>query len=275
MEVRHNAHPRDAKHYTTEQLRENFLIRHLFQPDCCKMIYSHADRMITGGILPVQPHMLQVGTGMGVNTFLERREMGIINVGGAGSVAVDGVQYSLKPTDGLYIGRGVKEVVFTSDNSEQAAKFYFNSSPAHASYPTVKIERDRLEGNSLGKIENSNDRTIYKYIHPQGVQSCQLVMGMTVLKNGNMWNSMPCHTHDRRMEVYFYFDLPAENIVFHFMGEPKETRHIILRNEEAVLSPSWSIHSGVGTHSYKFIWGMAGENQIFDDMDAVSMQQIF
>lgn len=275
MEVRHNAHPRDAKHYTTEQLRENFLIRHLFQPDCCKMIYSHVDRMITGGILPVQPHMLQVGTGMGVNTFLERREMGIINVGGAGSVAVDGVQYSLKPTDGLYIGRGVKEVVFTSDNSEQAAKFYFNSSPAHASYPTVKIERDRLEGNSLGKIENSNDRTIYKYIHPQGVQSCQLVMGMTVLKNGNMWNSMPCHTHDRRMEVYFYFDLPAENIVFHFMGEPKETRHIILRNEEAVLSPSWSIHSGVGTHSYKFIWGMAGENQIFDDMDAVSMQQIF
>lgn len=275
MEVRHNAHPRDVKHYTTEQLRENFLIRHLFQPDCCKMIYSHVDRMITGGILPVQPHMLQVGTGMGVNTFLERREMGIINVGGAGSIAVDGVQYSLKPTDGLYIGRGVKEVVFSSDNNEQAAKFYFNSSPAHASYPTVKIERDRLDGNHLGKIENSNDRTIYKYIHPQGVQSCQLVMGMTVLKNGNMWNSMPCHTHDRRMEVYFYFDLPAENIVFHFMGEPKETRHIVLRNEEAVLSPSWSIHSGVGTHSYTFIWGMAGENQIFDDMDAVSMQQIF
>lgn len=275
MEVRHNAHPRDVKHYTTEQLRENFLIRHLFQPDCCKMIYSHVDRMITGGILPVQPHMLQVGTGMGVNTFLERREMGIINVGGAGSVAVDGVQYSLKTTDGLYIGRGVKEVVFSSDNSEQAAKFYFNSSPAHASYPTVKIERDRLEGNRLGKIENSNDRTIYKYIHPQGVQSCQLVMGMTVLKNGNMWNSMPCHTHDRRMEVYFYFDLPAENIVFHFMGEPKETRHIVLRNEEAVISPSWSIHSGVGTHSYTFIWGMAGENQVFDDMDAVSMQQIF
>lgn len=275
MEVRHNVHPRDVKIYTTEQLRENFLIRHLFQPDCCKMIYSHVDRMITGGVLPVQPQMLQVGTGMGVKSFLERREIGIINVGGAGSVSVDGVPYSLKPTDGLYIGRGAKEVIFASDNSEQAAKFYFNSSPAHASYPTVKIERDRIEGNHLGSTENSNDRTIYKYIHPQGVQSCQLVMGMTVLRNGNMWNSMPCHTHDRRMEVYFYFDLPADNIVFHFMGEPNETRHLILRNEEAVISPSWSIHSGVGTHNYTFIWGMAGENQVFDDMDAVSMQQIF
>lgn len=274
MEIRHNVHPTDAKRYTTDELREKFLIQNLFQPNQCKMVYSHVDRMITGGVCPVKPQTLQVEAGMGVDYFLERREIGIINVGGAGYVDVDGKRYTLCRTDGLYIGKGVKEVIFSSHDGNHPAKFYFNSAPAHAAYPTTKIERSAIKGSHLGEITHSNDRTIYKYIHPQGVQSCQLVMGMTALENGNMWNSMPCHTHERRMEVYFYFDLPEDDVVFHFMGQPQETRHIVMRNEEAVISPSWSIHSGVGTHSYTFIWGMAGENQVFDDMDAVAMKDI-
>lgn len=274
MEVRHNVHPEDVKRYTTEELRERFLIQNLFQPDGIKMIYSHVDRMITGGIYPIQPQTLQAEAGMGVDYFLERREIGIINVGETGYVDVDGERYTLKRTDGLYIGKGAKELVFSSENPNSPAKFYFNSAPAHAVYPTVKIERSSIQGNHLGAIDHSNDRTIYKYIHPQGVQSCQLVMGMTALENGNMWNSMPCHTHERRMEVYFYFDLPADDVVFHLMGEPTQTRHVVMRNEEAIISPSWSIHSGVATHNYTFIWGMAGENQVFDDMDAVSMKDI-
>lgn len=274
MEVRHNVHPEDAKRYTTEELRERFLIQGLFQQDEIKMIYSHVDRMITGGICPIKPQALKAEAGMGVDYFLERREIGIINVGGTGYVDVDGERFTLKRTDGLYIGKGAKDLVFSSEDSNNPAKFYFNSAPAHAVYPTVKIERSSIKGNHLGAIDHSNDRTIYKYIHPQGVQSCQLVMGMTALENGNMWNSMPCHTHERRMEVYFYFDLPADDVVFHLMGEPTQTRHVVMRNEEAIISPSWSIHSGVGTHNYTFIWGMAGENQVFDDMDAVSMKDI-
>lgn len=274
MEVRHNVHPDDAKRYTTEELQEKFLIRNLFKPDEITMVYSHVDRMIAGGICPLRPQALKAESGMGVDYFLERREIGIINVGGTGYIDVDGERYVLDRTDGLYIGKGAKEIVFSSENTNNPAKFYFNSAPAHAVYPTVKIERGSIKGNHLGAITNSNDRTIYKYIHPEGVQSCQLVMGMTALENGNMWNSMPCHTHERRMEVYFYFDLPENDVVFHLMGEPTQTRHIVMRNEEAVISPSWSIHSGVGTHNYTFIWGMAGENQVFDDMDAVAMKSI-
>lgn len=274
MEVRHNVHPDDAKRYTTEELQERFLIRNLFKPDEITMVYSHVDRMIAGGICPLQPQALKAEAGMGVDYFLERREIGIINVGGTGYVDVDGERYVLDRTDGLYIGKGAKEIVFSSETTNNPAKFYFNSAPAHAVYPIVKIERGSIKGNHLGAITNSNDRTIYKYIHPEGVQSCQLVMGMTALENGNMWNSMPCHTHERRMEVYFYFDLPENDVVFHLMGEPTQTRHIVMRNEEAVISPSWSIHSGVGTHNYTFIWGMAGENQVFDDMDAVAMKNI-
>lgn len=274
MEIRHNVHPVDVKRYTTDELRDNFLIQDLFQPNKIKMVYSHVDRMIAGGICPVEPQTLQVEAGMGVDYFLERREIGIINVGGTGYVDVDGQRYTLNRTDGLYIGKGVKDVVFSSQNGNNPAKFYFNSAPAHATYPTTKIERSSIAGNHLGAITHSNDRTIYKYIHPQGVQSCQLVMGMTALETGNMWNSMPSHTHERRMEVYFYFDLPEDDVVFHLMGQPQETRHIVMRNEEAVISPSWSIHSGVGTHNYTFIWGMAGENQVFDDMDAVAMKDI-
>ncbi len=274
MEIRHSVHPADVKRLTTEELRERFLIQGLFQPDEIKMVYSHVDRMITGSACPLKPLILEVGKGLGTEYFLERRELGVINVGGAGVVKVDGAEYALATTDGLYVGKGAREIIFSSADAANPAKFYLNSAPAHAVYPTVKIERQSITPAHLGSIESSNERNIYKYIHPQGVQSCQLVMGMTVLEPGNMWNSMPCHTHDRRMEVYFYFNLPEDAVLFHLMGEPEETRHIVMRNEEAVISPSWSIHSGVGTSCYTFIWGMAGENQTFDDMDHVAMKDI-
>lgn len=274
MEVRYSSHPEDVKRYTTEELRKEFLIQDLFQVNVCKMVYSHVDRMITGGIVPVAPQKLEAGKGLGVDYFLERRELGVINIGGAGKVTVDGTEYALQFTDGLYVGMGAKDVVFSSDDAKNPAKFYFTSSPAHKTYPTVKIERKDIVPNHLGALTNSNDRNIYKYIHPQGVQSCQLVMGMTALEPGNMWNSMPCHTHERRMEVYLYFQVPEDAVVFHFMGQPTETRHVVMHNEEAIISPSWSIHSGVATHNYTFIWAMAGENQTFDDMDGVAMQDI-
>jgi len=274
MDVRHSVHPEDAKSYTTEELRERFLIQDLFVANEVKMVYSHVDRMITGGVYPTRPVVLEAGEGMGVDYFLERREMGIINIGNAGIVMIDGVKYELSTTDGLYIGMGAKEISFSSVDTSKPAKFYFNSAPAHQTYPTVKIEKSAITPNHLGSITQSNDRNIYKYIHPEGVKSCQVVMGMTVLEHGNMWNSMPCHTHDRRMEVYLYFNLPEDAVVFHYMGEPTETRHVVMRNEEAIISPSWSIHSGVGTQSYTFIWGMAGENQTFDDMDHVAMNTL-
>lgn len=274
MEIRHAVHPEDIKRCTTEDLRNRFLIQRLFVPDEVTMVYSHVDRMIAGGVYPLHPVELQVRQGMGVDYFLERRELGVINVGAPGIVTVDGHEYALSHTDGLYIGKGAKEVVFSSVDVNKPAKFYFNSAPAHAVYPTVKIERSAIKPNHLGSSLNSNERNIYKYIHPEGVKSCQLVMGMTVLEPGSMWNSMPCHTHDRRMEIYFYFQLPEDAVVFHFMGEPTETRHLVIRNEQAVISPSWSIHTGVGTHNYAFIWGMAGENQIFDDMDDVRMEDL-
>lgn len=274
MEVRYAVHPDDAKQYTTEKLRNRFLIQNLFKENEITMVYSHVDRMITGGVQPLRPVELEVASGMGVDYFLERREMGVINIGEEGIIEVDGLAYSLKPTDGLYIGRGVGKVIFSSKDPANPAKFYFNSSPAHMTYPTIQIERSNITPTHLGSIQSSNERNIYKYIHPDGVKSCQLVMGMTALEPGNMWNSMPCHTHERRMEVYLYFNLAEDAVVFHYMGQPEETRHIVMRNEEAVISPSWSIHCGVGTGSYTFIWGMAGENQVFDDMDAVAMSDI-
>lgn len=274
MEFRHSIHPEDVKRYTTEELRKNFLIQDLFKTNEFTMVYTHVDRMIAGGIVPTVPQELVVGEGMGVSYFLERREMGVINIGGKGSVEIDGTVYDLERTDGLYIGMGSKKIVFKSADAKNPAKFYLNSSPAHKTYPTVKIERSSITPVHLGAIDSSNDRKIYKYILPGKVESCQLVMGMTVLEPGNMWNSMPCHTHERRMEVYLYFDLPEEHVVFHYMGEPNQTRHIAMHNEEAVISPSWSIHAGVGTHNYTFIWGMAGENQEFDDMDAVAMKDM-
>lgn len=274
MEVRNGANPRDFKTYTTDRLREDFLIQNLFLPGELKMVYSHVDRIITGAACPINPIKLEAGKELRAEYFLERREMGVINIGARGTVKVDGVEYTLDTKDGLYIGMGSKEIIFTSQDAKNPAKFYLNSAPAHRTYPTEKIEISTAEPTRLGSLEDSNQRTIYKYIHPQGVKSCQLVMGMTILEPGSVWNTMPCHTHERRMEVYLYFNLPEEAVVFHLMGEPTETRHIVVRNEEAVISPSWSIHSGCGTRNYTFIWGMVGENQVFSDMDAVAMKDL-
>lgn len=274
MEIRNASNPRDVKLYDTKRLQEEFLIQELFQPDESKMVYSHIDRIIIGGVCPKNPLRLEGTTELKTAFFLERREMGIINVGPHGTVTVDGTAYQLNTRDGLYIGMGTREVIFSSTDPNCPAKFYFNSTPAHHSYPTQKIELSQTEANQLGSLSDSNERTIHKYIHLNGVKSCQLVMGMTILKPNNMWNSMPCHLHDRRMEVYFYFNLPEEAMIIHLMGEPNETRHIIMHNEEAVISPSWSIHSGVGTKNYTFIWGMAGENQTFNDMDPIAVSNL-
>jgi 4-deoxy-L-threo-5-hexosulose-uronate ketol-isomerase len=276
MDIRYAVHPQEAKKYDTAGLREHFLIERLFKPGEIVLTYSHVDRFIVGGVQPDDaPVRLEADPKeIGAATFLERREIGIINIGGGGTVTVDGTVYTMGPKDCLYIGRGAKDVVFASDNPEAPAKFYFNSCPAHQTYPTVKAAISEATPRHLGSIEQSNERTIYQYIHEGGIKSCQLVMGMTLLKPGSMWNTMPCHTHNRRSEVYFYFDMPENGVVFHFMGEPHETRHLVVRNEQAVISPSWSIHCGVGTASYTFIWGMAGENQAFDDMDPVAMQDL-
>jgi len=270
MEVRTAASPRDVKHYTTERLREEFLIQNLFVPEEIKLVYSHIDRIIAGAAVPAaSPLALTAGDELRARYFLERREMGIINIGGKGSITVDGTVYVLEPKDGMYIGMGSQEISFASENPAAPAKFYLNSAPAHTSYPTVLIKLEDCRQAELGSLEESNHRVICKYILPGQVESCQLVMGMTSLKPGSVWNTMPCHTHDRRMEVYLYFDMPEEAFVMHYMGEPEETRHIVMRNEEAVISPSWSIHAGSGSRAYTFIWGMVGENQAFDDMDHV------
>lgn len=285
MELRTAASPRDVKHYTTDRLREEFLIQNLFVPGEIKLVYSHIDRIITGAAVPMEPLTLTAGDELRADYFLERREMGVINIGAAGIIAVDGKEYEVGYKEGMYIGRGAKDIVFKSLDAGNPAKFYLNSVPAHTSYPTVLIkpegepsedvviikDENKVE---LGSLEESNHRVINKYILPGQVQSCQLVMGMTALKPGSVWNTMPCHTHDRRMEVYLYFDMPEDAFVMHYMGEPTETRHIIMRNEEAVISPSWSIHAGSGSRAYTFIWGMCGENQAFDDMDGVSNQDL-
>jgi len=275
MENRYASHVEDVKHYTTERLRSEFLIEDLFVTENIKMVYSHFDRIIIGGAYPQNGKLtLEAGKEIGADYFLERREIGIINIGGKGAVVIDGEKYSLEPKDGLYVGMGAKEIIFTSEDASAPAKYYFNSAPAHKTYPTVKVVASEAKPQHLGSVENSNKRTINKYIHPDVCKSCQLLMGMTILEPQNIWNTMPCHMHERRMEVYFYFNIPDDNVVFHYMGEPKETRHIVVRNEQAVISPSWSIHSGAGTSNYTFIWGMVGENQTFSDMDQVAMADL-
>jgi 4-deoxy-L-threo-5-hexosulose-uronate ketol-isomerase len=275
MEIRHAIHPQQAVDLDTGELREHFLIQDLFVPDQIKMVYTYYDRLIVGGLCPMRESTLEVDKSViGADSLLERREMGIINIGGAGIVTVEGRRFELASRDGLFIGVGAREVVFNSANAGTPAKFYFNCAPAHTSYPAGKITPADAAAVHLGSPEKSNRRTIRKYFHPDGIKSCQLVMGMTTLEPGSVWNTMPVHTHPRRMEAYLYFDIPADEVVMHFMGEPSETRHIVVRNEEAVLSPSWSIHSGAGTCSYSFIWGMVGENQTFTDMDAVPMQAL-
>ena len=275
MELRTACSPRDMKTYDTARLREEFLIEDLFQPDNVKMVYSHIDRIITGAAVPVSKALtLDAGDELRAEYFLQRRELGIINIGGKGKVTVDGAEYTLRHKDGIYIGMGSKDIKLESANANEPAKFYFNSAPAHKTYPTVYIQPENCARVELGTMEESNHRTICKYILPGQVESCQLVMGMTSLMPGSVWNTMPCHTHDRRMEVYLYFNVPEDAVVFHYMGEPTETRHIIMRNEQAVISPSWSIHSASATRAYTFIWGMVGENQDFDDMDGVAMKDL-
>lgn len=279
MEVRPGANPNDVKNYDTDRLRHDFLIQDVFVPGEIKTIYSQIDRIIVGSATPADKALkLTAGDELRAAYFLERREMGVINIGGKGTMTLDGVKYDFDYKDGIYIGMGTKEVIFESADAANPAKFYFNSAPAHKTYPTVFInpEKDILPENKkeLGCLENANHRTIRKYILPGQVESCQLEMGMTALELGSVWNTMPCHTHDRRMEVYLYFEVPENDVVFHYMGEPTQTRHIVMRNEEAVISPSWSIHSASATHAYTFIWGMVGENQDFDDIDDVDMKDL-
>lgn len=268
LNVRYPSHPEDAKHYTTERLRKDYLIETVFVPDEAVFTYSHFDRIIAGGVMPVNQAVELTGSKeLASDTFLQRREMGCINVGGRGTITVDGTVYDLQPLDGLYVGMGAKELKLESADPKNPAKFYINTCPAHKTYPNVKVDIEKAAKRPLGSTETCNKRVINQYFHPDVMQSCQLCMGMTVLAPGSNWNSMPCHTHERRMEVYFYFDLKDNNVVFHMMGEPQETRHLVMHNEQAVISPSWSIHTGVGTSNYTFIWGMCGENQEFDDMD--------
>ena len=286
MEVRYATGPKDMKYYTTERLREEYLIPEVFKADDVTYVYSHYDRIITGGAMPVKEALkLSAGDELRAEYFLQRREMGVINIGGAGKITIDGKVYDVANADGMYIGRGKKEITFESVDATNPAKFYFNSTPAHKEFKTVLIKKEGEAAEDvvivkdenkveLGSLEESNHRVICKYILPGQVESCQLVMGMTSLKPGSVWNSMPCHTHDRRMEVYFYFGLPEDAYVMHYMGEPQETRHIVMRNEQAVISPSWSIHAGSGTRAYTFIWGMAGENQEFGDMDNLRNQDL-
>ncbi len=275
MELRTACSPLDMKSYDTTRLRKEFLIDDLFKPDEVKMVYSHIDRIITGSAVPATRALtLDAGDELRAEYFLQRREIGIINIGGEGTVTVDGTVYTLRHRDGLYIGMGSREVKMESVDAAHPAKFYFNSAPAHMTYPTVYIRPEDCIKVELGTMEESNHRTICKYILPGQVESCQLEMGMTTLMPGSVWNTMPCHTHDRRMEVYLYFDLPEDAVVFHYMGKPTETRHLVMRNEQAVISPSWSIHSASATRAYTFIWGMVGENQDFDDMDPVAMKDL-
>lgn len=270
MEIRFQSSPREVKGMNTQQLRENFLVQNLMQANQIKLVYSHFDRVIVGGAMPVSnPVLLPNEAELRADYFLERRELGIINVGGAGSVEADGVVYELSKLDALYLGKGTRSVSFSSASADQPAQYFLLSAPAHHTYPNRRMQKDEAAPVHLGEKATSNERTIYKYIHQEGIQSCQLVMGLTVLKEGSVWNSVPPHTHTRRMEVYFYFDLPEAHRVFHLMGEPQETRHIVMANQEAVISPPWSVHCGPGTTNYGFIWAMAGENYTFTDMDPV------
>lgn len=286
MEIRYATSPKDMKNFTTQRLREEYLIPEVFKTDEVLLVYSHYDRIIAGGVMPVEKTItLNAGEELRAEYFLQRRELGIINIGGKGTVSVDGKKYELEKDDGMYIGMGKKDISFESADAANPAKFYLNSTPAHREYKTVLIKKEGIADEDvviikdenkveLGSLEQSNHRVICKYILPGQVESCQLVMGMTSLKPGSVWNTMPCHTHDRRMEVYLYFNLPEDAYVMHYMGEPQETRHIVMRNEQAVISPSWSIHAGSGTQAYTFIWGMAGENQDFGDMDNISNQEL-
>ena len=267
--VRHGVHPTDFKTYTTQQTREHFLVENLFVKDEINLVYSMYDRLIVGGAMPTSKNLeLETFDDLKMPNFLDRREIGIINVGDTGVVSVEGKEYTLEAKEALYIGMGTKDVVFKAESGKQPL-FYFNSAPAHRNFPTKKVAHTDGQTVEMGALENSNHRVIRKALVTGVIETCQLQMGITTLQTGSVWNTMPAHTHNRRMEAYFYFELGENDRVCHFMGEPDETRHIWMKNNEAVISPTWSIHSGAGTKNYTFIWGMAGENLDYGDMDIV------
>ena len=279
MDKRYSVNPMHFKRMTTSEMRAEFLIEELFVADKVIYVYSHVDRMVTLGAMPVNGEValeqdMNVWADFGVEHFLDRREMGIFNVGGAGSVTVDGVTYNMGYKDCLYIAMGSQGVKFASNDAAKPAKFYMVSAPAHCRYETRLITIAEAAKRPLGSVEECNKRVINQFIHPSVIKTCQLSMGMTALEPGSVWNTMPAHTHERRMEVYFYFEVPENQAVFHMMGEKDETRHIVMHNDQAVISPSWSIHSGAGTCAYTFIWAMGGENQAFDDMDNIAISEL-
>ena len=274
MDIRQPVHSEHARTLDTEGLRRHFLVESIFVPEQATLTYSQIDRIIVGGIHPVKETVRfapELGKHTGTDFFLQRRELGLINIGGGAIVTADDKTYEVGPREALYIGQGAKDLSFRSIDPAQPAKLYFNCAPAHCHYPNKKVTLAEASPETLGAPETSNRRTIHKFLVPNVLPTCQLLMGMTQLEKGSLWNTMPCHTHDRRMEVYFYFDMAENGAVFHMMGEPTQTRHLVVRNEQAVISPSWSLHAGVGTQAYTFIWGMVGENQVFSDMDHIAM----
>lgn len=279
MDIRYSANQRDFKRYTTQETRDEFLIENLYVENEVVAVYSHVDRMVTLGCMPTTEEVsidkgIDVWANFGTSYFLERREIGIFNIGGSGVIKVDGKEYNMNYKDCIYVTMGTKEVTFRSDDKNKPAKFYMVSAPAHKPCKTTFIPIENAAKRDIGAAETANKRVINQFIHPDVLETCQLSMGMTVLAPGSVWNTMPAHTHERRMEVYMYFEVPEDNVVFHMMGEGKETRHIVMQNEQAVISPSWSIHSGCGTSNYTFIWAMGGENQAFDDMDNIPTTEL-
>jgi 4-deoxy-L-threo-5-hexosulose-uronate ketol-isomerase len=277
MQIRQAIHSEHARTLDTEGLRRHFLVEDIFQPDAATLTYSQIDRIIVGGIHPVKSAVRfapELGRHTGTDFFLQRRELGLINIGGAARVTVDGHVFDVGPREALYVGQGARDVTFESVDAGRPARLWFNCAPAHTAYPHRKVTLAEASPETLGSPATSNRRTIHKFLVPDVLPTCQLLMGMTQLEPGSLWNTMPCHTHERRMEVYFYFDMNDDAAVFHMLGEPTQTRHLVVRNEQAVISPSWSIHSGVGTQAYTFIWGMVGENQVFKDMDHVPMSAL-
>ena len=272
MDIRYSTGKEPFKRMTTDELRSEFLISSVFNADDVSAVYSHVDRIVTMGAMPVKERLdieknIDPWKNFGVNYLLERRELGSINIGGKGKIIADGVEYVMDHWDGIYLPMGTKKVEFESESAEDPAKFFICTTPAHTPKPAKHIPLSSAIHKHLGALETSNERTVHQYLHPDVLDTCQLSMGLTHLEPGSVWNTMPAHTHERRMEVYFYFDIPEDNVVFHFMGEPNETRHIVMHNEEAVINPSWSIHSGAGTSNYTFIWAMCGENRAYDDQD--------
>ncbi|MFT4031309.1 MAG: 5-dehydro-4-deoxy-D-glucuronate isomerase [Siphonobacter sp.] len=275
MKTLYAHHPDDVKHYDTERLREQFLIENVIADDQIQFTYSHYDRFMVGGVKPVHEEIfLPTYDELRATFFLERRELGIINVGGPGIISASGERYEVNKLDAVYLGKGTTNVSFASVDSANPAVFYLGSTPAHRICPNAKLTKEGATPTKAGALETANERTIYKYIHAEGLESCQLVMGLTILSTGSIWNTMPSHVHDRRMEAYFYFDVPQGQRVFHFMGQPQQTRHLVVDNYQAIVSPPWSIHSGAGTSNYSFIWAMGGENYNYADMDPVDIKDI-